>query len=179
MPEAPESKEDLLWIPHKCEVCHTTTSHLDGCEPHCVKCAMDKAVEKHDAGTVDGKWEEIYPDHTDDPAFKGYMEPCLLDTINSTDPQTLAKVRSECADNGCNVCLADTSFDDIEWPKHYNSGKIQPIDAIESWDLDFRLANVVKYIARAGKKNPKEVKKDLEKARWYLNRYIDKECDNG
>jgi hypothetical protein len=70
----------------------------------------------------------------------------------------------------------DADEDIINWPKHYNTGKIQPIDAIEDWQLDFRLANAVKYIARAGKKNPDKIKEDLEKALWYIKRFIDKEC---
>jgi hypothetical protein len=76
------------------------------------------------------------------------------------------------------VCLAKKSDDEIKWPKHYNTSSIQPIDAIESWKLDFRLANVIKYVARAGKKNPEKTKQDLEKAIWYLNRYIEKELNN-
>jgi len=38
-------------------------------------------------------------------------------------------------------------------PAHYRAFTIEPIDAIESWGLNFRLANVIKYIARAGRKN--------------------------
>jgi hypothetical protein len=74
----------------------------------------------------------------------------------------------------CNTCLSKKDENDnINWPKHYNTGKIQPIDAIEDWKLDFRLANAVKYIARH--KYKKNAKKDLEKAIWYIQRYIDKE----
>lgn len=55
---------------------------------------------------------------------------------------------------------------------HYIDGKIEAIDFIEDKKLDFHLGNAVKYIARAGKKNPTEYKQDLEKARWYLDRKI-------
>ena len=76
-------------------------------------------------------------------------------------------------DGICNTCLSKMdSQDEIKWPKHYNTGKIQPIDAIEDWGLDFRLANAVKYIARQEHKG--NAKKDLEKAIWYIQRYIDK-----
>ncbi|CAB4125059.1 SaV-like [uncultured Caudovirales phage] len=75
-----------------------------------------------------------------------------------------------------NVC--EKCEDIIKFPKHYNSSSIQPIDAIEAWKLDFRLANAVKYLARAGKKDPNKLKEDLEKAVWYIQRYIDKECTN-
>ena len=36
----------------------------------------------------------------------------------------------------------------VNHPKHYNVGKIEVIDAIQDWELDFCLGNVVKYIAR-------------------------------
>jgi hypothetical protein len=60
--------------------------------------------------------------------------------------------------------------DPVNKPSHYNQGKIQPIEAIEDWDLGFNLGNTVKYIARAEHKGaPVE---DLRKARWYLDREI-------
>lgn len=42
---------------------------------------------------------------------------------------------------------------------------------IEAWDLGFHLGNVVKYLARAGKKGP--YLEDLRKARFYLDRKIE------
>lgn len=61
--------------------------------------------------------------------------------------------------------------DAVDHPSHYNSGKIEVIDAIEDWNLGFHLGNVVKYIARSPHKGtPIE---DLKKAKWYLDRYIE------
>lgn len=57
-------------------------------------------------------------------------------------------------------------------PSHYTDGKIEVIDFIEDKKLGFHLGNSVKYIARAGKKDPKRTVQDLEKAAWYLNRHI-------
>lgn len=54
-------------------------------------------------------------------------------------------------------------------PEHYNFGKYEPIDVIQDWKLDFCLGNVVKYIARAGKKDGESLIKDLKKARNYLD----------
>ena len=62
--------------------------------------------------------------------------------------------------------------DPINHPAHYNSGKYEVIDVIEDWNLGFHLGNVVKYVARAGKKN--DELEDLKKARWYLDRKISK-----
>lgn len=66
--------------------------------------------------------------------------------------------------------------DAVNSPSHYTSGGIETIDAIEAWglDRDFCLANAVKYISRAGKKDPSKTLEDLKKARWYLNRRIAK-----
>ena len=61
-------------------------------------------------------------------------------------------------------------MDAIDHPSHYNVGSIEVIDAIESWSLDFHLGNVVKYIARAPHKG--KFREDLEKAAWYLERYL-------
>jgi len=62
--------------------------------------------------------------------------------------------------------------DPVNHPPHYKAGGIEVIDFIEAKDLNFRLANVVKYVSRAGKKNSDPVQ-DLEKAAWYLKREID------
>ena len=62
--------------------------------------------------------------------------------------------------------------DPVNNPSHYKSGGIQVIDVIEAFDLNFRLANVIKYVLRAGRKG--DALEDLEKAIWYLDREIDK-----
>lgn len=65
--------------------------------------------------------------------------------------------------------------DNIDHPKHYNSGKFEVIDVIEDWNLGFHLGNVIKYISRAGKKDPNKRLEDLKKALWYLQREIERE----
>jgi len=61
-------------------------------------------------------------------------------------------------------------YDNVNRPKHYNHGNIQPIDVIEDWELPYHLGNVIKYIARAEHKG--KLIEDLKKAKWYLDRYI-------
>ena len=58
----------------------------------------------------------------------------------------------------------------VTHPSHYNSGKIEVIEAIEDWKLNFHRGNAVKYTARAGKKDASKEIEDLEKAVWYLTR---------
>lgn len=62
--------------------------------------------------------------------------------------------------------------DNINHPSHYNVGKIEAIDVIDDWDLGFCLGNTIKYISRAGHKDPAKEIEDLKKAEWYLHRYI-------
>ena len=58
----------------------------------------------------------------------------------------------------------------ITKPPHYTFSDIEPIDAIEAWELGYHRGNAVKYIARAGRKG--DELEDLMKARWYLEREI-------
>lgn len=64
--------------------------------------------------------------------------------------------------------------DNVNHPAHYTDGKIEVIDFIEDKQLGYHLGNAVKYISRAGKKDPEKTAEDLRKAVWYLNRYIEK-----
>lgn len=65
-----------------------------------------------------------------------------------------------------------TSSDKVNHPSHYCDGKIEVIEFIEDKKLDFHLANAVKYICRAGKKEGALWSEDIEKAIWYLERYL-------
>lgn len=58
-------------------------------------------------------------------------------------------------------------------PTHYQ-GSIQPIDLINTQDLNFNLGNVVKYVCRAGKKQGENILSDLEKAKDYINFEIER-----
>ena len=58
----------------------------------------------------------------------------------------------------------------VDHPKHYNEG-IEAIEVIESWDLNFHVGNVIKYMLRAPHKGA-EIQ-DLEKAKWYLDRHLE------
>ena len=60
---------------------------------------------------------------------------------------------------------------------NYYGGKDNPYEVfrvLEVWEMDndFYLGNVIKYVARAGKKNKSTKKEDLQKALVYLQRRI-------
>ena len=60
----------------------------------------------------------------------------------------------------------------VSHPSHYTDGKIEVIDYIEDKGLNYHRGNAVKYISRAGKKDPAKEIEDLQKAAWYINREI-------
>ncbi len=62
--------------------------------------------------------------------------------------------------------------DVVNHPAYYTNGNIEVIDFIEDKGLNFHKGNAIKYIVRAGKKNPEKEVEDLQKAVWYLNREI-------
>lgn len=59
-------------------------------------------------------------------------------------------------------------------PEHYKLAP-EPIDVIKGWDLGFCLGNVIKYIARAGRKNGESRDSDLHKAMEYLRMELEDE----
>ena len=63
--------------------------------------------------------------------------------------------------------------DPVNHPSHYTTGSIEVIDFIEDQKLPYHLGSAMKYICRAGKKDPAKTVEDLQKAAWYINRYID------
>lgn len=66
--------------------------------------------------------------------------------------------------------------DSVHHPDHYG-GENNPYEAIKVIEAaglggGFNLGNVLKYLLRAGKKDPAKALEDLKKAQWYLNRHI-------
>ena len=75
----------------------------------------------------------------------------------------------------CKNCdLVYRPTDNVNHPSHYTDGKIEVIDFIEDKGLNYHRGNAVKYISRAGKKNPVKEIEDLQKAAWYINREIER-----
>lgn len=74
------------------------------------------------------------------------------------------------SDQSIQVALA-IEGDVVNHPSHYTQGNIEVIDFIEDQDLGYHAGNVVKYVCRYRHKNGLE---DLKKARWYIDRLIQK-----
>lgn len=87
------------------------------------------------------------------------------------DPGTMARLKAK-------DCFkpkeekADDEIDMVNHPPHYVGHGIEPIEFIESHNLNFCLGSAVKYIARAPYKGTEL--EDLKKAKWFLEREIKK-----
>jgi hypothetical protein len=66
----------------------------------------------------------------------------------------------------------------VDHPEHYGGADdpYEAIKVIEAWHLGFCLGNAVKYISRAGRKG--DALTDLRKARWYIDREIQRREQN-
>ena len=64
----------------------------------------------------------------------------------------------------------------VNHPNYYGGEEnvYEVVKVAEAWGLDYDayLFNVVKYVARAGKKDTDKEIQDLKKALWYLERKI-------
>jgi len=71
----------------------------------------------------------------------------------------------------------DNKTEKVNHPEHYQFGEDKSYEVVtvaEVWglDMDAYLFNVLKYIARSGKKEGNPPVQDLKKALWYLDRRI-------
>jgi ribosome modulation factor len=65
-------------------------------------------------------------------------------------------------------------------PSHYDpESTYEPLKVIRAWGLGFELGNVLKYLARAGRKPGATRLEDLQKAATYLALEIEKEEASG
>ena len=100
-----------------------------------------------------------------------------LDKNKQKDP--LEFIRNSTANNdmldkfGMSRDLYDAEEDLVDHPSYYGGrhNAYEAINVIEAWSLNFHCGNVVKYIARHKEKD--DPRQDIEKAIWYLQRYLE------
>lgn len=67
----------------------------------------------------------------------------------------------------------EKSTEAIDHPSHYHAESgLEVIEIIEAWGLNFNRGNALKYLARAGAKDPEREAEDLKKALWYIKREL-------
>ena len=96
---------------------------------------------------------------------------CIIYGVDNEESEDIAVFDFEHVSRyGSNYNAEQPKSEAVNHPNHYNVGGIEVIDFIESWNLGFSLGNAIKYIARAPYKN--DELEDLKKARWYIDREI-------
>ena len=64
--------------------------------------------------------------------------------------------------------------DNVNHPNHYCEGrKYEPWGVVIDWQLDYLTGNAVKYLSRAGRKDPSKETEDLRKAVAYIEKRIE------
>jgi len=102
------------------------------------------------------------------------------------DHEKTAQLSTDATDEKPNDNVAylkeeDITGDNVNHPKHYTQGEIETIDKIKYLTEDFNgieavcIGNFIKYIDRCNLKGGME---DLEKAKWYLDRFLDEFYDD-
>lgn len=122
--------------------------------------------------------------YCDDCPLYDLESPCGVDAIEIEDVKQTLKALTECetykevypSDFGLAI---DEIPDNVNHPKHYETGKFECIDVmIETQGVEavknFCICNAFKYIYRHKNKNGCE---DVKKAIWYLNKFV--ELDGG
>ena len=122
-----------------------------------------RGIDEHEYTALEEAYHKTFP--SDDEVLSDQLDTAeymLSDLIRITD--ALGGEEDKTDDSG--------STDPVNHPSHYTWSSIEPIDAIEAWQLPYHLGNVVKYVSRAGHKDKSKTLEDLKKANWYLSRYI-------
>lgn len=98
---------------------------------------------------------------------KGMCKTCAYYTSTKKKPSNIKDIKKP------KPTIAKTPEEDrINHPPHYTKGKIEVIDFIADQEMGYLDGNIIKYVARYRHKGtPLE---DLKKARWYLERLIEK-----
>ena len=102
-----------------------------------------------------------------------FTEWLLHKGINSPDPEGVfdGDIVKDLMDDAVNEALQCGEHDNVNHPAHYTTGRIEVIEYIEDKEFPYHLGNAVKYISRAGRKDPDKTIEDLQKALWYIERY--------
>lgn len=77
--------------------------------------------------------------------------------------------------HGCNVFTG--AKEAVQHPAHYGGDVLhETYKCLAAWGLvsNAYLWTAVKYLSRAGKKDPAKTIEDLEKSKWYIDREIER-----
>lgn len=148
----------------------------------------DKWVKRYDFSDIVNKYKESYPSiysSKDIPdTIKGTIQSEVIDAVQNLKP-TVTLI-SGCIKTEILDTKNEDSGDSVNHPSHYTQGKYEVIDyIIQEYGWDFLLANVIKYVSRAGHKADPNLSidekalEDLKKASWYLEKQMQEIAEAG
>ena len=148
----------------------------------------DKWVKRYDFSDIVNKYKESYPSiysSKDIPdTIKGTIQSEVIDAVQNLKP-TVTLI-SGCIKTEILDAKNEESGDSVNHPSHYTQGKYEVIDyIIQEYGWDFLLANVIKYVSRAGHKADPNLSidekaiEDLKKASWYLEKQMQEIAEAG
>lgn len=116
---------------------------------------------------------EPYPYYREDEPLMDMLEQGYA-TIASGEPRQERLLRRMAQEARRQTACGETedggfAVEDAPYSEHYKGHPFEPVDIAEAYSLDFNEGNVVKYLLRWRKKDGI---KDLEKARYYIERLI-------
>ncbi len=134
---------------------------------------LEEILKRHKVGLFEFDFvrDGEYFLNTDEP-ISAECQRELLDGINAMSGRECT-VKFGLIPKSAQPLLPGMPPQSVAHPAHYNAGKIEVIEAIEDWKLSYHRGNAVKYIARAGRKNPDKEIEDLQKSIWYLQREVE------
>ena len=153
---------------------------------------LSKLDEKSDAADLHAAYEMLKKSLGFNETYEQFLERFGIGRVKYIDPFTLEEVTTRRVDDSGewkqfnHRTISPTTLkaeaekakknDPVNHPSHYTRGSIEVIDFIEDRGLDncMQLATAVKYIARAGYKDPDMYVTDLSKAVWYVMRMLSK-----
>ena len=123
-----------------------------------------KRFEKRQLGQYDPQMRYVERLGLDPEGEQSFGNAKFPDNVRPKDTDELVKDLRD---------YANRQFDDITKPEHYCAGfQIEPLDYILKNGLDFLEGNIIKYISRYDMKGGV---KDLNKAKFYLEKLIERE----
>ena len=123
-----------------------------------------KRFEKRQLGQYDPQMRYVEKLGLDPEGEQSFGNAEFPDNVRPKDTEELVRDLKD---------FANRQFDDITKPEHYCAGfQIEPLDYILKNGLDFLEGNIIKYISRYDMKGGV---KDLNKAKFYLEKLIERE----
>lgn len=153
----------------KCYECPHNDDEYGECDNDCVGALKEYLEQEIEADKTHLKGVDVEP--TDDISVEATDE--QIDSKEALQ-KVLDEVREQLLKTKGKLIHMKEVEDVVNHPSHYTDGNIEVMDFIEDKQLNFARGNVIKYVSRAGKKDPNKELEDLKKSMWYLNREIER-----